>query len=72
MKKLNTIRIGCKFAQIRRSYGYTQEKLAEAIDVSTRYVGDIERDQVQPSYEVLVRFCNVFNVGMDEVFSEYL
>ena len=58
--------------QIRKSYGYTQEKLAEAIDVSTRYVGEVEQERVQPSYEVLIRFCNTFNIGMDEIFSKYL
>ena len=72
MKKTSTIKIGKHMQQIRKSYGYTQEKLAEAIDVSTRYVGEVEQERVQPSYEVLIRFCNTFNIGMDEIFSKYL
>ena len=33
---------------------------------------EIEQDKSKPSYEVLVRICNTFNIGMDEIFSSYL
>jgi len=72
MKKLKVIKIGKKLQTIRKTYGYTQEKLAEEIECSTRYIGDIEQDRSKPSYEVLVRICNTFNIGMDEIFSSYL
>lgn len=72
MKKLNVIKIGKKLQSIRKANGYTQEKLAEKIECSTRYIGDIEQDKSKPSYEVLVRICNTFNIGMDEIFSSYL
>lgn len=72
MKKLSTIKIGSKLQKIRKSYGYTQEKLAEAVDVSTRYISDIEQDRAKPSYEVLVKICNTYNIGLDSIFSEYL
>ena len=32
----------------------------------------MEQDRSKPSYEVLVKFCNLFNIGLDEIFSEYL
>lgn len=72
MKKARVIRIGKNIQAIRKSHGYTQEKLAEAIECSPRYIGDIEQDRSKPSYEVIVKFCNLFNIGMDEIFSEYL
>ena len=72
MKKLKVIKIGKKLQSIRKTFGYTQEKLAEEIECSTRYIGDIEQDRSKPSYEVLVKICNTFNIGMDEIFSEYL
>ena len=37
-----------------------------------RYVSDIEQDRANPSYEVLIRMCNLFKVSMDQIFSEYL
>ena len=72
MKKTSTIRIGKNFQKIRKSFGYTQEKLAEKIEVSPRYISDVEQDKAKPSYEVLVKMCNIFNIGLDDVFSEYL
>ena len=72
MKKASAITIGKNIQSIRKSYGYTQEKLAEAIEVSTRYISDIEQDNSKPSYEVLIRICNLFNISLNQVFSEYL
>ncbi len=72
MKKSSIIRIGKNIQQIRKSNGYTQEKLAENIEVSVRYVSDIEQDRAKPSYEVLIRICNLFHVTLDQIFSEYL
>ena len=72
MKKVSVIKIGKKLQSIRKTHGYTQEKMAEKIECSTRYIGDIEQDRSKPSYEVLVKICNTFNISMDEIFSGYL
>ena len=61
MKKASVIKIGKKLQSIRKTHGYTQEKMAEKIECSTRYVGDIEQDRSKPSYEVLVKICNIFS-----------
>ena len=49
MKKKSIIKIGKNIKLIRRSHGYTQEELAEEIEVSTRHVSDIEQDKTKPS-----------------------
>ncbi len=72
MRKASIIKIGRNLQAIRKSNGYTQEKLAEKVEVSVRYISDIEQDRAKPSYEVLVRICNLFEVTLDEIFSEYL
>ena len=72
MRKSSIIKIGKALQYLRKSYGYTQERLAEAIDVSTRYIGDIEQDRAKPSYEVLVSICNLYNTSMDQIFNGYL
>ena len=45
MKKAGVIKIGKNIQAIRKSHGYTQEKLAEAVECSPRYIGDIEQDR---------------------------
>ena len=72
MKKEKSVKIGKTLKDIRKSNGYTQEEMAEKIECSTRYISDIEQDRSKPSYEVLIRICNNFNIGMNEIFSEYL
>ncbi len=72
MKKASFIKIGRNIQNIRKSNGYTQERLAEETEVSARYISDVEQDKSKPSYEVLIRICNIFNVGLDQIFSEYL
>ena len=57
---------------IRKSNGYTQEKLAEEIEVSVRYISDIEQDRAKPSYEILIKICNLFHISLDQIFSKHL
>ena len=72
MKKESSIKIGKTIQEIRKSNGYTQEKLAEAVEVSVRHISDIEQDRVKPSYEILIRICNLFGIGLNQIFSKYL
>ena len=72
MKKESSVKIGKTIQEIRKSNGYTQEKLAEAVEVSVRHISDIEQDRVKPSYEILIRICNLFGIGLNQIFSKYL
>ena len=72
MKKASNIKIGKVIQEIRKSNGDTQEKLAEKIDVSVRYISDIEQDRAKPSYEILIKICNLYDIGMNQIFNEYL
>ena len=72
MKKANNIKIGKVIQEIRKSNGDTQEKLAEKIEVSVRYVSDIEQDRANPSYEILIKFGNLYKIGMNQIFNDYL
>lgn len=72
MKEESSVKIEKTIQEIRKSNGYTQEKLAETVEVSVRHISDIEQDRVKPSYEILIRICNLFGIGMNQIFSEYL
>ena len=64
--------IGERLRTARLNQKLTQEKLAEKIEVSVRYISDIEQNRAKPSYEVLIKICNLFNIGINQIFSEYL
>ena len=72
MRKTGVIKIGKIIQKIRLSNGYTQEELAEAIDITARHISDIEQDRSKPSYEVIIGICNLFNISLDQIFSKHL
>lgn len=64
--------LGQKIRELRTSHHFSQADLAELIDVSTNYIGQIERGDRKPSIETLVSLCNVLNTSMDYILSDSL
>ena len=57
--------IGERVRISRKSLGITQEKLAEMIDVSTSFIGHIERGTRKLSVETLASICKALGVSAD-------
>lgn len=57
--------LGKKLKELRKSYGLTQEKLAEALDISRVNYTRYETDKVRPDYETLVRLADFYDVSTD-------
>ena len=56
----------------RRIHSAINYRTPEEIEVSTRYIGDIEQDKAKPSYEILIKICNLYNISLDKIFSKHL
>ena len=65
-KEIN-ISIGERIRHSREASGYTQEKLAELIDVSTQYISDLERGVVGASIPTIIRICSFLAVSSDYI-----
>ena len=63
-KELN-VAIGMRLRQARDFAGYTQEKLAELVDVSVQYISDLERGVVGVSVPTLMNLCRALNASSD-------
>lgn len=63
-KELNVC-MGERIRQARNAIGYTQEKLAEKLDVTIQYVSDLERGVVGTSIPTLVKICESLSVSSD-------
>lgn len=73
MKEIDFEKIGRKLKEIRLSKGLTQEYVANAADVNTSHISNIENNRVRISLPTLVYVCNALNVTIDYVLSdEYL
>jgi len=60
--------IGVRLAKNRTEKGITQESLAEAVGISTSYISLIENGQKKPSYSLLIKLANYFDVSIDYFF----
>lgn len=57
--------LGNKIREKRKHKNYTLEQLAEKIEVSTTFIGQIERAKGVPSLETLVKIANALEVSID-------
>ncbi len=59
--------LGEQIRKQRKLKGYTLEQLSEKLDVSTTFIGQIERAKGIPSLETLVKIANALDVSMDSL-----
>lgn len=59
---------GKRFAEIRRSRGFTQESLAEKVNLTALSVGYIEQGRRWPRLATLHRLAKCLNVPISEFF----
>lgn len=71
-KKRSNIKIGSILRKTRKSLGYTQEEVAEMLDLASRYVSDIERDKTKGSIDTLVKLCNIYHITPSYLLQDYL
>lgn len=64
-KKPLNVEIGKRVRAARECSNMTREKLAEYIDVTPRFVADVERGSVGISVPNLKRLCEVLHVSSD-------
>ena len=54
----------------RKRVGFTQEKLAERIDINPVYMGQIERGYKVPTIDVLLRIARALKVRLRDIVRE--
>lgn len=57
--------LGQKLKEIRVSKDLTQIELAAALHLTRNQISTYENDQVPPSIEVIISYCNYFKVSSD-------
>lgn len=69
--KLN-IEIGSKLQNARLAKGFTQEEVAEKVDCSSRYLGQLETNRTQGSIDLIIELCNLYGITLNDLYSSYL
>ena len=65
-------KVGARLRECRKRAGITQEKLGEAVGLSTNHISAIERGINMPRVEKLVEMMNIMQCTADEVFIDVL
>ena len=69
---MNTYKIGANIRKCRISKGMRQEDLAEATNLSTTYIGMVERGEKTPSLETFISILNALGTSSDVVLCDVL
>lgn len=60
--------LGKRIQKIRKEIGFTQEELAEKVNVSRAYIGYIEQARNTPSLELLQKIAKALRIDIKELF----
>ena len=64
---IDYMKVGERIRERRRSGGSTQAQLAEAVDLSTEYICEIETGRKNASLTAIARISSVLGVTVDEL-----
>jgi len=59
--------IGFNIRKARKAAGYTQEYLANAIDVGTKHISNLECGLAGISVDVLIKLCETLGISADYI-----
>lgn len=62
------ILLGRRIRSLRNLKGWTQQELGNRSDVNYKFLGEIERGQQNPSFNILVKVANALEVDLQELF----
>ena len=62
---MDKLTLGDRIREVRKKQKLTQEQLAERLDISVEFVGQIERGLKMPSIQVFVKIVEALNVSAD-------
>lgn len=61
----NQVEFGCRLRRARRERGFTQERLAEELNISTDHLGKLELGRRGVSIDLLIDISNALHVTLD-------
>ena len=69
MDMVDNYSIGKRLKELRREYGLSQERLALQAEITTAYLGQIERGIKNPTVVTVGRLCDALGISLAEFFS---
>ncbi len=61
-------KLGRRIQKFRKGLGYTQEELAEKLDISKTHMGHVEQGRKSPSLKLMERIAKTLRIKLSEFF----
>lgn len=65
----NNFNTGSRIHELRTQQGLSQEQLALRAEITTTYLGLIERNLKNPTIKIIEQICNSLNISLAEFFN---
>ena len=62
-------KLGKKIQRLRKIKGFTQEEMAEKINISRTHMGHIEQGRKAPSLKVMNKIAKILHVKVQDLFT---
>ena len=62
MYQIDYTNVGKRMKTLRKQAGYTQEQIADALDVTVAFISNIENDRVKMNLRVLSYYAKLLNL----------
>lgn len=59
-----------RLKQFREQQGHSQEQLSRLLEVSRQTINSIEKERYDPSLPLAFKIARLFNVKIEEIFSD--
>ncbi len=69
MNMKTNFNIGERIHELRLNSGLSQEKLALRANITTTYLGLLERNLKNPTVKIIEQICNQLNISLSDFFS---
>lgn len=69
MNTKNNFNTGERIRQLRIKHGLTQEQLALRSNITTTYLGLLERNEKNPTIKIIEQLCTSLNLSLADFFS---
>lgn len=67
---INNFNIGARIRKLRLKNGLSQEELALRSDITTTYLGLLERNMKNPTVKVIEQLCHALGISLGDFFSD--
>jgi transcriptional regulator with XRE-family HTH domain len=61
------IMLGKRIRSLRLAKGWTQQELGEKADINYKFLGEVERGKQNPSFGLLAKISDAFNIELIEL-----